>query len=325
MEPMRGAATHSRGEGEMKSVVFAYHNMGLAGLRALQRAGYEIACVFSHDDDPDENCWFGSVKEWANAQAIPVYCPTEVNRPEWITRIAALEPEMLFSFYYRHMIAEEILQLPKRGAYNLHGSLLPAYRGRCPVNWVLLRGEDRTGVTLHHMVRKADAGDIVGQRAVPIGKTDTAVILYQKLCDAAGELLDGLLPLMKEGRAPRIPQDITKGSYFGGRRPEDGRIDWRWPAERIYNLVRAVTEPYPGAFCTLPDGTPLTIWWAVPEEGRPADAADAPGTVRIEDAGVVVSTGNGRLRLLNLETGKTRMTGERLIRYFKDREGLKLS
>ena len=136
---------------------------------------------------------------------------------------------MIFSFYYRHMIPEEILRIPPQGAYNLHGSLLPAYRGRCPVNWVLVNGETQTGVTLHHMVKKADAGDIVGQRVVPIAPEDTAFTLYGKLCDAAGILLDELLPLMKIGQAPRIPQDISRGSYFGGRRPEDGRIDWSWP------------------------------------------------------------------------------------------------
>jgi methionyl-tRNA formyltransferase len=306
----------------MKSVVFAYHNMGIAGLQALRRAGYEIACIFSHEDDPDENCWFGSVKAWAIDQDIPVYCPANVNQPEWIARIAAMQPEMIFSFYYRHMLTDPVLHLPNRGAYNLHGSLLPAYRGRCPVNWVLVRGENETGVTLHHMVTKADAGDIVGRKVVPIDRTDTAVILYQKLC---GELLDELLPFMKEGRASRIPQDINSGSYFGGRRPEDGRIDWRWPAERIYNLIRAVTEPYPGAFCTLPDDSPLFIWWAVPDEGRGVGKAGSPGTVRVEDTGVLVQTGQGRLRLLSLETGKTRMTGEGLIQYFKDREGLMLS
>jgi UDP-4-amino-4-deoxy-L-arabinose formyltransferase/UDP-glucuronic acid dehydrogenase (UDP-4-keto-hexauronic acid decarboxylating) len=309
----------------MKSVVFAYHNMGLAGLRALQRAGYEISGIFSHEDDPDENCWFGSVKEWAIQAAIPVYCPLNVNQPEWVARIAALRPEAIFSFYYRHMLKDDILAIPERGAYNLHGSLLPAYRGRCPVNWVLVQGERQTGVTLHHMVTKADAGDIVGQMVVPIARTDTALILYKKLCDAAGDLLDRLLPQMKSGTAPRLPQDIEKGSYFGGRRPADGRIDWRWPAERIYNMIRAVAEPYPGAFCLLPDGTKLILWWGTPEEVKASRPASCPGRVEVEDNRVLVWAGQGRLHLADAETINGRMTGDGLIRYFKDREGLVLS
>jgi len=309
----------------MRSVVFAYHDMGLAGLRALRRAGIEIAAIFSHEDDPDENCWFGSVKEWAIQAAIPLYCPLNVNQPEWVGRIAAYRPEVIFSFYYRHMLKDEILAVPECGAYNLHGSLLPAYRGRCPVNWVLVQGERQTGVTLHHMVTKADAGDIVGQKVVPIAKTDTAVILYKKLCDAAGDLLDELLPQIKSGTAPRRPQDIEKGSYFGGRRPEDGRIDWRWPAERIYDMIRAVTEPYPGAFCLLPDGTKLILWWGTPEEVKASRPASSPGRVEVEGNRVLVWTGQGRLRLADAETIDGRMTGEGLIRYFSDREGLVLS
>jgi len=309
----------------MRSVVFAYHDMGLAGLRALRRAGIEIACIFSHEDDPDENCWFGSVKKWAIEQAIPLYCPETVNQPEWVDRIAAFRPELIFSFYYRHMLQDEILVIPRCGAYNLHGSLLPAYRGRCPVNWVLVRGERQTGVTLHHMITKADAGDIVGQKAVPIERTDTAVILYKKLCDAGGVLLDELLPQMKTGKAPRLPQDIEKGSYFGGRRPEDGRIDWRWPAERIYNMIRAVTEPYPGAFCLLPDGTKLILWWATPVEEGARLAVLPPGRVEVENNRVLVRTGQGRLNLADVETINDRMTGEGLIRYFNSKEGMILS
>ena len=309
----------------MRSVVFAYHDMGLAGLRALRRAGIEIACIFSHEDDPDENCWFGSVKEWAVQRAIPLYCPVNVNQPEWIGRIAALRPDVIFSFYYRHMLKDEFLVIPRRGAYNLHGSLLPTYRGRCPVNWVLVQGERQTGVTLHHMVTKADAGDIVGQKVVPIERTDTAVILYKKLCDAAGGLLDELLPQMKSGTAPRLPQDIGKGSYFGGRRPEDGRIDWQWPAERIYNMIRAVTEPYPGAFCLLPDGTKLILWWATPAEESARLPVLPPGRVEIEGNRVLVRTGQGRLHLADVETINGRLTGEGLIGYFNNREGLVLS
>jgi methionyl-tRNA formyltransferase len=223
------------------------------------------------------------------------------------------------------MLAEEILRLPPLGAYNLHGSLLPAYRGRCPVNWVLLQGETRTGVTLHHMVRRADAGDIVGQRAVTIDPEDTALTLYGKLCAAAGILLDELLPLLKAGKAPRIPQDIGRGSYFGGRKPEDGRIDWRWPAGRIYNLVRAVTDPYPGAFGILPDGSRLLVWQARPLATAAGEAAPLPGRIEIAGGDVLVGTGQGKLQLIDVETAAERITGENLSRYFADKEGLVLT
>jgi methionyl-tRNA formyltransferase len=309
----------------MRVVVFAYHNMGIAGLNALERAGYEIAAIISHEDDPGENCWFGSVKKWGEERGIPVECPADIGSKKWEERIAALHPEMIFSFYYRHMIREEILRIPPLGAYNLHGSLLPAYRGRCPVNWVLVHGETQTGVTLHHMVRKADAGDIVGRKVVPIAPEDTALTLYGKLCDAAGILLDEFLPLMKIGRAPRIPQDISLGSYFGGRRPEDGRIDWSWPAVRIYNLIRAVTDPYPGTLCSLTDGSRLMIWWGTPEERREGEETKPPGCIEIEGDRVLVRTGQGRIRLLNVQAGGERMTGNELIRYFKDKEGKLLS
>lgn len=169
----------------MKTVAFAYHAMGLAGLNALSRAGYEIVTIFSHEDNPEENRWFGSVKTWGKERGIDVHCPSDLGQ-EWTAMIAGYRPEMIFSFYYRRLLPERILCIPSRGAYNLHGSLLPAYRGRCPVNWVLIHGETDTGVTLHHMVVKADAGDIVGQRRVAILPDDTALTLYEKLCVAAG-------------------------------------------------------------------------------------------------------------------------------------------
>jgi UDP-4-amino-4-deoxy-L-arabinose formyltransferase/UDP-glucuronic acid dehydrogenase (UDP-4-keto-hexauronic acid decarboxylating) len=309
----------------MRVVVLAYHNMGIAGLDALERAGYEIACIFSHEDDPGENCWFASVREWGQERGIPVESPDEIRRAECAEKIAGFHPEMIFSFYYRHMIPERILRIPPKGAYNLHGSLLPAYRGRCPVNWVLVHGEERTGVTLHHMVPLADAGDIVGQRVVPIAQEDTAFTLYGKLCLEAGILLDEFLPLMKIGRAPRIPQDLSLGSYFGGRRPEDGRIDWGWPATRIYNLIRAVTDPYPGTFCALPDGSRLMIWWGTPDAGGGGEEKKPPGSIEMEGNSVFVRTGEGRIRLLDLQERGERMTGDGIIRYFTDKEGMKLS
>jgi len=115
---------------------------------------------------------------------IPVYCPADVNSPDWIEKIQDMSPDVIFSLYYRNILSDQILDIPSSGAYNLHGSLLPAYRGRCPVNWVLVNGESSTGVTLHHMVEKADAGDLVGQRKVPIELEDTAFTLYGKLVNA---------------------------------------------------------------------------------------------------------------------------------------------
>jgi len=175
------------------------------------------------------------------------------------------------------------------------------------------------------MVKMADAGDIVGQRIVPIAQDDTAFTLYGKLCVEAGILLDEFLPLMKIGRAPRIPQDISVGSYFGGRRPEDGRIDWSFPAARIYNLIRAVTDPYPGAFCRLADGSRLMIWWGAPEEGGGGEGEKPPGCVEIEGGLVFVRTGRGRIRLLDVQIRGERMTGDGMIHYFRDKEGMMLS
>lgn len=301
----------------MRTLVFAYHNMGITGLEALKRNGFDIAAVFSHRDDPGENIWFGSVAEWAKRNGIPLFCPERVNMPEWVEKIRQMAPEIIFSFYYRNLLSAEILGIPSAGSYNVHGSLLPAYRGRCPVNWVLLRGEKKTGVTLHHMVEKADAGDIVGQREVLIGREDTAVTLYEKLCSKAGELLDELLPLMRKGIAPRIPQEPGKASYFGGRKPEDGRIDWSSPVEQIYNLVRAVTEPYPGAFTCLPEGKVL-IWWALPH--RVARANLAAGTVEIEDQDVYVHAADGRLQLLHIEIDGKHLRGPSIYEYFRERK-----
>jgi UDP-4-amino-4-deoxy-L-arabinose formyltransferase/UDP-glucuronic acid dehydrogenase (UDP-4-keto-hexauronic acid decarboxylating) len=303
----------------MKTVVFAYHNMGLAGLDALVRHGFQIQAVFTHRDDPRENCWFGSVANWASEKGICVFSPENVNRPEEIERGVAFAPEAIFSFYYRHLICQSILDLPPAGAFNLHGSLLPAYRGRAPINWVLVQGEEKTGVTLHYMVKKADAGPIVGQRPVPIDRQDTALTLYKKMCVAAGVLLDDLLPLIKAGRAPCIPQDESRATVCRGRRPEDGRIDWQWTAERIYNLIRAVTDPYPGAFTLLPNGEKLMVWWGVPEGGQ--KRSGSPGEVFLRDGRVKGQTGEGCLILEDVEADGRRMSQPyEIYGYFKKEE-----
>jgi len=277
------------------TVVLGYHTMGCVGLRALLEHGFEVRAVFTHADSPGEEIWWESLAELAAAHDIPVHLVDEMKSASARERVAAYRPEFLFSFYFRAMVAAEILALAPRGALNLHGSLLPRYRGRAPVNWVLLEGERETGVSLHYMVEKPDAGDLVDQEAVPISQRDTAYSLYRRLEGAARTLLDRTLPALAAGNAPRQALDLAAGSYFGGRRPKDGVIDWTLPARRIYDLVRAVTHPYPGAF-TDRGGDRLRIWWAEPLAG---EAGGRPGEVLASDAqGIVVATGEGRLRLI---------------------------
>ncbi|MBQ9776706.1 MAG: bifunctional UDP-4-amino-4-deoxy-L-arabinose formyltransferase/UDP-glucuronic acid oxidase ArnA [Lentisphaeria bacterium] len=276
----------------MKCVVFAYHNIGRAGIEALRRNGFEISAVFTHKDNANENIWFGSVAELAGEYGIPVFAPEDVNHPVWAARIKAMAPDFIFSFYYRNMLSEEILAVPAKGALNLHGSLLPKYRGRVPINWAIINGEKETGVTLHYMTRKADAGDIVDQEKIDITNDDTAKTLFGKAEKAAALMLDRALPLLKEGKAARIPQDDAKATTFGGRKPADGQIDWSKSADEIRNLIRAVTLPYPGAFSYITDRK--VFFWSA--EVVAADRKAMPGTV-LSAAPFTIACGEGALRI----------------------------
>lgn len=237
-----------------RAVVFAYHNVGVRCLATLLAHPVEVPLVVTHRDNPQEKIWFDSVARFASERDIPVLLPEDPNTADIAARVAAGRPDFLFSFYYRRMLAPALLQLAPRGAYNMHGSLLPLYRGRAPVNWAVIRGERETGATLHTMVAKPDAGAIIAQQRVPILPDDTALDVFSKVTVAAELALDGVLPGLLAGSAVHIDQDLARGSYFGARTPEDGRIDWNRAAEAIHNLVRGVAPPYPGAFCDLPGG-----------------------------------------------------------------------
>lgn len=255
-------------------VVFAYHDVGYECLRLLLSHGANVVAVFSHEDSPGEEIWFRSVGALAREHGLALYTPASVNTAEWIDRIRALRPDLIFSFYYRNMISEDILALAPLGAFNMHGSLLPRYRGRAPVNWAIVHGETQTGATLHVMVKRADAGDIVDQQAVDIGPEDTARDVFGKVTNAARIVLERQLENLLAGRAPRRRQDESKADYFSGRSASDGRIDWHRSVRDIFNLIRAVTHPYPGAFTEF-GSRRFYIWWARPVDCAPA----APGEV----------------------------------------------
>jgi UDP-4-amino-4-deoxy-L-arabinose formyltransferase/UDP-glucuronic acid dehydrogenase (UDP-4-keto-hexauronic acid decarboxylating) len=285
----------------MKCVVLGYHNIGCAGIKALIKNGFEVAAVFTHKDNPNENIWFDSVAELACAEGLPVFAPEDINHPVWVEKIKAIKPDIIFSFYFRDMIKSPILEIPKHGCLNLHGSLLPAYRGRVPINWAIINGETETGVTLHYMTTKPDNGDIVGQEKIAIGSDDTAKDVHQKATKAAAVLLEKLLPLVKKGKAPRKKQDESKASYFGGRKPADGEIDWSKSAQEIRNLVRATTRPYPGAFSFM--GDRKCFFWSVSETKNTRKAK--PGTVITYDPLVIACGNKGAVRIesAQLENG----------------------
>jgi methionyl-tRNA formyltransferase len=276
----------------VRAVVFAYHDVGAQCLRVLQRHRFEIPLVVTHRDDPAENLWFERVSDVADALRLRWEAPDDANAPALVERIASLAPDFIFSFYYRRMLSPALLATARLGALNMHGSLLPRYRGRAPVNWAVLNGETETGATLHYMARKADAGDIVGQRAVKIGEDDSARDVFDKVTQAAAGLLDDMLPLLVAGNAPRIHNDIGAGSYFGGRKPEDGRIDWNASAKAIHDLVRAVAPPYPGAFCEV-EGRRVDVLRTRRLESCPDSLADAPGLHAAGDA-IYARGGDGR-------------------------------
>jgi methionyl-tRNA formyltransferase len=288
--------------GPPRAVVCGYGEMATIGLECLLESGYAVPLFITHADDPGETVWWRSPATLARGRGIEVATPASLAEPAAAARIAAAAPDFLFSFYYRSMMAAGILAIPRRGALNLHGSLLPRYRGRAPINWVLVQGESTTGVTLHYMDEKPDHGDIVDQLAIPIDFEDTARTLFDKAADAARVLLRRALPPLAAGTAGRRPQAHDQASYFGRRTPADGRIDWSWPALRIHNLVRAVARPYPGAFTEVA-GRRLLVWSARPVEPRPAEAGSrptvaAPGLILGSvDAGVVVACGAGSLLL----------------------------
>jgi UDP-4-amino-4-deoxy-L-arabinose formyltransferase / UDP-glucuronic acid dehydrogenase (UDP-4-keto-hexauronic acid decarboxylating) len=286
-----------------RCVLFAYHEMGYAYMESLLKMGAPIAALLTHRDDPHEEIWWRSCAELAAGHGIPIHYVDGADA-ELAAIVGEAKPAVIYSFYYRYLIPESVLAMARLGAFNMHGSLLPAYRGRAPVNWMLVNGEREAGVTLHQMVARADAGDIVGQRMVAIDDSDNALTLYRKLVPLGVELVDEMHPRIVAGNPPRRKMDISKGSYFGRRKPGDGRIDWRWPSRRIFNLVRAVTHPYPGAFC-FAGGQKLLVWDA--RIGAEAGRRGAPGEIVSEaaDGALEIAAGEGSVivRRAQFESG----------------------
>jgi methionyl-tRNA formyltransferase len=279
------------------AVVCAYSLVGRRALEALVGCGIEVPALYTYAQ-PDEDKWFEAPAEYAGRVGVPVIMEPDFNAKKVEGHIRELAPDFLFSFYFREMIGAETLQIPKKGAYNLHGSLLPKYRGRAPINWVLVRGETITGITLHAMTPKPDDGNIFAQKEIPIEWDETALSLTQKSADAGHMLLLETLPLLIEGKIAGIPQgQLGKSSYFGGRKPEDSRLSEQMTAREAFNQIRAVADPWPNAFIEGANGK-IKIPWALPCDGH-----CPPGRFKRTGDGILLGFADGPLRLATLKKG----------------------
>jgi len=282
-----------------RAVVFAYSEVGVRCVRELLAQDIKIEIIFTHADDPGEAQWFGSVLELARARGLRVETAEDPNTIEWIAEGRRARPDFVFSFYYRHLLHAAWLAIPKRGALNMHGSLLPKYRGRAPVHWAIIHGETVTGASLHYMLEKPDAGALVDQQPVAILENDTALAVSMKVADAAQLVLKRSLPKLIAGTAAAHALDFKQGSYFGRRRPEDGRIDWRGRAQDIHNLVRAVAPPFPGAF-TVVNGCRLEVLETRLDAEPVRHASRAPCLYAADEQWYADCIDGRRLKILNL-------------------------
>lgn len=282
-----------------RAVVFAYSEVGVRCVRELLAQDMDIAILFTHADDPGENQWFGSVQQLAKTHGLRVETPDDPNTIEWIAEGRRARPDLVFSFYYRHLLSAAWLALPRRGALNMHGSLLPKYRGRAPVHWAIINGESVTGASLHYMVEKPDAGALVDQQSVAILENDTALAVSMKVAEAAQRVLERSLPKLIAGTAAARPMELTQGSYFGRRRPEDGRIDWRGRARQIHDLVRAVAPPFPGAFTEV-NGCRVTLLETRLDQEPARYASRAPCLYAVEGEWYADCVDGKRLKILKL-------------------------
>lgn len=271
-------------------LLFGHGIVGKEALSVLTRMGYEIAAVFAHSPAPGD--WQVGLAGEAAQSGIPCYVDADLNGPETLALVAAIAPDLIVSAYCREILPASLLACARFGGVNLHGSPLPHYRGRAPVNWMVLQGEVEGGASLHVMTPRADRGSLLGVTRFPIGPRDTAFDVLLNVRQAGGCLLNDCLPAYLAGTLRLTPQG--KGSTFGRRTRADGRIDWTWPAARIDCMVRAVTRPYPGAYANLGPQR-LIVWWV---EGRPEVVLE-PGETSQQGQTLLVGTGTHALALVD--------------------------
>jgi methionyl-tRNA formyltransferase len=284
-----------------------FHQEGQAPLQALLRSGWKLDCLITLRNERLA-CRSGAVDfgPLAEAEGIPLFRIANINDEESQALLRARQLDLLFVIGWSQILRPEVLSLARLGVVGSHASLLPHDRGSAPVNWCLMRGDRMSGCTLFWLDPAVDRGDIIDQEPIPITPYDTCATIYEKVGQANARMILGFLDELDRGRLPRRPQGDCEGRVLPRRRPEDGLIDWTQSADRLYDFIRALTRPYPGAFSWLGD-TPYSIWNSARLDVQLLPA-HRPGTVlgpcrspEPRACGQIVACGLGALLLLEVE------------------------
>lgn len=295
----------------MRIVFMGTPGFAVPSLEALIKAGHRVAGVFSQPDKPvgrhHNKLQPTPVKECARFHNIPVCQPEKLRDGAALNILRELEPELIVVAAYGRFLPDDILALPPRGCINVHSSLLPKYRGSAPINWAVLNGETETGVTIMHMAHDMDAGDIILQRATPIGPDEDAAALYDRLADMGGELLVEAAAQIEAGAASRTPQDHSRATQAPMLSKALSPVDWTRPAQAVHNQIRGL-YPWPSATTDVITGDTMKLHRSC----LPGKTVSAyPGVIVFADKqGIDIACGDGKvLRILELQApGGKRMS-----------------
>ena len=272
---------------------------GYRSLEHLLRRGETVLCAFTLEDGlAAETSGAMRFDELTRGGGVPLVKVRNINDKEHVERILSLAPDVVLVIGWTQLLKAPILRIPRHGCIGFHASLLPRYRGRAPVNWAIIHGEEKTGNTMLLLEEGVDNGNIIAQREIPIRLEDTCGSIYDRVAETEFDMLDEVLPLIRQGRMPRRRQDAHLVTVMPRRRPEDGLIHWDWPALRIYNWIRALTHPYPGAFTWLP-GRRVFVWKATLAGMNLPNVA--PGEMLFSDGRLLAGTGQGPVSLDRLQ------------------------
>ena len=307
----------------MRIVFFGTPAFAVPSLRALADSDMDIVAAVTQPDRVKGRGHLLAappVKEFALQRGIPVLQPLKIRTEEFLSELTALRPDLMAVVAYGRILPGPVLGLPRLGCVNVHGSLLPKYRGAAPIQWAIINGDDRTGITTMLMDEGLDTGDMLLREETRISDEDTAESLGVRLSGIGASLLLKTIAGLKDGTIAPVPQ-TGEPSFAPPLKKEDGRIDWQWPSRRIFNLVRG-TYPWPGAHCSL-NGERIVVLRASVSAGAAAGSAGA-GTIIAVGGGMQVMTGDGALTILELKPeGKKAMHAADFVNGRRVRAGMR--